>query len=255
MISRIVYSVFVISLIFHGAAFAVSIRDAKFETGVIGKVIFSHRDHIDKKGMAKNCRACHEGLFNLKKRKHFTMADMAMGKSCGACHNGKPVFGIDKCSRCHIVKEIVFKVKETGETRFSHKAHFGGTECGKCHPVLFAANRKNSPVGMAAMAKGKSCGACHNGKNAFSVKECSKCHPTRELLFEEKSTGNVPFSHKFHAVLYSCADCHTSIFESRLSEVKMSMQAMESGKSCGVCHDGKTAFSVKDKCESCHKSN
>jgi len=31
------------------------------------------------------------------------------------------------------------------------------------------------------------------------------------------------------------------------------MKAMESGKSCGACHDGKTAFSVKGDCAKCHK--
>jgi c(7)-type cytochrome triheme protein len=106
---------------------------------------------------------------------------------------------------------------------------------------------------MADMEKGKSCGACHNSKQAFSVKECSKCHPTGELLFEEKSTGNIIFSHKSHTALYSCGDCHATIFKTARSTVKVSMQEMEKGKSCGGCHDGKTAFSVKDKCESCHK--
>jgi c(7)-type cytochrome triheme protein len=30
------------------------------------------------------------------------------------------------------------------------------------------------------------------------------------------------------------------------------MKAMEQGKSCGACHNGKVAFSVKENCESCH---
>ena len=103
------------------------------------------------------------------------------------------------------------------------------------------------------MAKGKSCCACHDSKQAFSVNDCAKCHPTGELLFEEKSTGNVVFSHKFHAGLYRCGDCHTALYKTARSKVRVSMQNMEKGKSCGSCHDGKTAFSVKDKCEACHK--
>jgi c(7)-type cytochrome triheme protein len=31
------------------------------------------------------------------------------------------------------------------------------------------------------------------------------------------------------------------------------MEAMESGKSCGACHDGDTAFGVAEDCESCHE--
>jgi c(7)-type cytochrome triheme protein len=31
------------------------------------------------------------------------------------------------------------------------------------------------------------------------------------------------------------------------------MKDMEQGKSCGACHDGKGAFSVKGDCAKCHK--
>ena len=61
---------------------------------------------------------------------------------------------------------------------------------------------------MAEMEKGKSCGACHNGKAAFKVGECAKCHPVREKTYTVKDAGNVLFSHKFHTGMYSCAECH-----------------------------------------------
>lgn len=318
----------VMCLLCGSAAFAVTVRDVVFDTGNAGRVVFNHGRHLAQKGMVNNCRACHDALFDLKKKKHYsmadmekgkscgvchdgrkafalsgcarchqtrdvvykvkatgptrfshkahlvaspactachpalfaagpnrhvTMADMKKGKSCGACHNGKKAFGIDRCVSCHPVKEITYKVKETGPTRFSHKTHTEFAECGACHPKLFAPNQKNRRVGMAAMAQGKSCGACHDAKQAFAVKECSKCHPTRELQFEEKSTGNVPFSHTFHTGLYSCGDCHAKLFDTTRGTKKVTMQQMEAGKSCGGCHDGKTAFSVKERCEACHK--
>ncbi len=249
----LIFSLLAMSLLFQNSASAVTIRDVTFSTKNVGKVIFRHGDHINKKRMYQNCRACHDTIFDLKKKKHYSMADMKNGKSCGVCHNGKQAFGVDKCVTCHPVKEIVFKVKETGPTRFSHAIHIAVAECAKCHPALYAANQQNRRVGMAAMEKGKSCGACHNSKEAFSVKECSKCHPVRELVFEEKSTGNAVFSHKFHTGLYSCGDCHIARYKTTRSKAKVSMQDMEKGKSCGSCHDGKTAFSVKDKCEACHK--
>ena len=31
------------------------------------------------------------------------------------------------------------------------------------------------------------------------------------------------------------------------------MKEMQKGKSCGACHNGKTAFSVKGDCTKCHK--
>ena len=181
------------------------------------------------------------------------MVDMEKGKSCGACHKGKSAFGIDKCVTCHPVKEITYKIKETGPTHFSHKSHVADAGCGSCHPGLYSPDHKNRRVGMAAMEKEKSCGACHNSKESFSIKECAKCHPVKELVFEDKDAGNVKFSHKNHTGLYSCGDCHTPLYQTSRSKVKVSMKDMEQGKSCGSCHDGKTAFSVKDKCDSCHK--
>ncbi len=315
-------------LLVASGSLAVTIRDVSYVTKNAGKVVFLHGDHINKKGLSNNCRACHDAIFDLKNKKHYAMADMKKGKSCGACHDGKKSFSVGECARCHQTKEITYKVKVTGPTVFSHNAHIAASaDCGVCHPSLFAAgpnkrytmkdmekgkscgachngrkafaldaclrchpvreityqvketgpthfshkihlgvygcaschpkpyspNRKNSPVGMAAMEKGASCGACHNARQAFSVKECSKCHPVRELVFEDKDAGNVTFSHKFHTGLYSCGDCHTSIFKTTRSTVKVSMKEMEGGKSCGGCHDGKAAFSVKEKCESCHK--
>lgn len=250
---RRIFFLLALFLLIGSVAFAVNIRDVSFTTRNAGKVVFSHRDHLNKKEMSRNCRACHDAIFNLKKKTHYSMAEMEKGRSCGACHDGKKGFALARCSACHTIKEITYRVKETGPTRFSHKKHLEAAECSRCHPALYAPNQKNRRVGMAAMERGKSCGACHNAKQAFSVKECAKCHPSGELLFEEKSTGNVVFSHKFHTGIYTCAECHTSIYKTTRSKVKVTMQSMEEGNSCGGCHDGKTAFSVKEKCESCHK--
>lgn len=328
MIFHPLFLILALSLLFQDAAFAVTIRDVTFSTKSAGKVVFKHDDHIRNKDMVNNCRACHDAIFDLKKKKHFSMADMGKGKSCGACHTGTKAFALQECVRCHRTKEIVYKVaatgptafshtshlaaspdcrvchpsvfaagpnkrikmadmekgkscgachngtkafglaacitchpvkeityriKETGTTHFSHKTHLEGAACGTCHPKIFAANQKNKRVGMAAMEKGKSCGACHNSKQAFSIKECSTCHPVRELVYVEKDAGNVTFSHTFHTGLYACGECHTSLYGTTRSTVKVSMQQMEAGTSCGKCHDGKSAFSVSGKCESCHK--
>ncbi len=325
---RSIFSLISLMIILQSPAFAVTVRDVTYTTKDAGTVTFSHGSHIGKKAMANNCRACHDALFDLKKKKHysmadmakgkscgachdqknsvtlkdcsrchqtremvykvketgptgfshkqhlvtspdcgtchpslfaaghnkhFTMADMAKGKSCGACHNGKKAFGVDACVKCHPVNELTYAVKETGPTHFSHTFHIEVAGCGSCHPKLYTPDKQNKRAGMAAMEKGKSCGACHNAKQAFPVKECAKCHPVRELLFEEKNAGNVVFSHKFHSGLYTCADCHTPVYQTTRSAVRVSMAEMEKGKSCGSCHEGKTAFSVKEKCESCHK--
>ncbi|MCM2356721.1 MAG: cytochrome c3 family protein [Geobacteraceae bacterium] len=66
-----------------------------------------------------------------------------------------------------------------GDVAFSHEAHVEGAslDCRACHADLYTSSRQHKKVSMKEMQKGKSCGACHDGKKAFSVKEnCSNCH-------------------------------------------------------------------------------
>ncbi|AAR33923.1 cytochrome c3 family protein [Geobacter sulfurreducens] len=310
-----------------GFAYGITIKDAVFQTKDAGRVVFSHKAHIGKKGIENNCKACHDGIFSLRKKVSYTMADMEKGKSCGACHNGKEgVFPLKECARCHAVKEITYQVKSTGPTPFSHQKHlavydncnachpklfnagpnkratmadmekgkscgachngktaFGLNECATCHMVkevllsspgtgkiifshkLHAGKMKcdqchnklyvpgrNKPVGMAAMEKGKSCGACHNGKSVFDVKQCAKCHPVKEVNYKVKGAGPATFSHALHLSMYTCSDCHNKLYKTGRNTKVVTMHEMEKGKSCGACHNGKTAFSVREDCVKCH---
>lgn len=66
-----------------------------------------------------------------------------------------------------------------GAVMFSHDTHLDGMNlaCTDCHDKLFLSKGQHKMVTMKQMQKGKSCGACHNGKKAFSVKgDCTKCH-------------------------------------------------------------------------------
>jgi c(7)-type cytochrome triheme protein len=110
---------------------------------------------------------------------------------------------------------------------------------------------------MSDMDKGVSCGACHNGKEAFaSSGDCAKCHKglkPGKITFKTDA-GEASFSHDFHLQSYKCADCHTKIFPYKSGALKATMGDMEAGKSCGACHNkDKDAFSVKDECGKCHK--
>lgn len=234
-------------------AAALEIKDATFNTENAGKVVFRHSSHMKKKNSKSaniSCKSCHND--SMKKGTHYTMAQMEKGMSCGQCHNGKRAFALEKCTICHKVKDVVYKVKETGPLNFRHTTHLTRQQCGACHNSLYKTSG-NPKVSMAEMEKGSSCGACHNGKKAFSLASCTTCHPVKDRTFNVKGSGIVVFSHTSHISLYKCGDCHTTIYEPVKSKTRKSMAEMESGQSCGACHDSKTAFSVKENCATCHK--
>ena len=84
--------------------------------------------------------------------------------------------------------------------------------------------------------------------------------PPGKTLDYASSKGKVTFDGKVHADKgLKCADCHTKpkLFQMKKGGDKMTMAAMNEGKFCGTCHDGKKAFSVKvaADCAKCHKAD
>ncbi len=74
------------------------------------------------------------------------------------------------------------------------------------------------------------------------------------------SPGTVTFGHQRHAdaKITNCMDCHApGKFQMKKgATADLTMAAMNAGKSCGTCHNGQKAFSVKDaaNCSKCHKT-
>jgi c(7)-type cytochrome triheme protein len=229
--------------------FARDFKIVAIPTEKAGTVYFNHDVHLQSLG--NNCTICHNSIFALvRKGPPVTMAEMEKGKSCGICHNKIKAFGLAECVKCHVVKEIPIEIPNFGTVTFSHKFHLGMFGCGDCHNQFFRPGPDNPHVSMAQMEKGASCGGCHDGKSAFSVKEsCTKCHVVKEI----KYTAAASFSHKFHLELFKCSDCHSKIFVAGPNAKRYTMLDMERGKSCGSCHDGSTAFSVKTDCGKCHQ--
>jgi c(7)-type cytochrome triheme protein len=66
----------------------------------------------------------------------------------------------------------------------------------------------------------------------------------------------VVFSHAVHAGLAEnkCLPCHPQPFRMLRPARRATHEAMDAGKSCGTCHDGKAAFATADEnaCERCH---
>ncbi len=126
--------------------------------------------------------------------------------------------------------------------------------CNMCHPKIFVKKNNSNHVIMKAMERGKSCGACHNGRKAFSVNgDCTNCH-AGDIVFKEPDAGDVIFSHAVHVDMFGCDECHPELFKAERGANRATMEEMEAGKACGACHDGSAAFSVAEDCDSCHKS-
>ncbi len=72
-------------------------------------------------------------------------------------------------------KKVEWDEKTQGKVVFDGKAHAdAGLKCNDCHTKIF--KMKKSEHKMADMKDGKGCSVCHDGKKAFAVSECAKCH-------------------------------------------------------------------------------
>ena len=166
-----------------------------------GAVIFRHTSHAALAG--NNCLTCHPQIFKILHPERKTSHDeMGAGKACGACHDGRKAFGItdtEGCQNCHTgipagapaaprtgPKDVRLATSEgsPGTVTFRHSSHGGATaKCARCHPALFPMKASGKPLDYAAMQKGATCGACHNGKEAFGVDDserCERCHAAEE---------------------------------------------------------------------------
>ncbi len=75
--------------------------------------------------------------------------------------------------------DITFRPDGAAGVVFSHDAHVGraALKCKDCHNHLYTTVGGHQKSYMAEMIKGQSCGACHNGKRAFTVRAtCERCH-------------------------------------------------------------------------------
>jgi c(7)-type cytochrome triheme protein len=80
-----------------------------------------------------------------------------------------------------------------------------------------------------------------------------------DFEFAGGAQGKVVFSHEKHTAKNpQCTACHTKLFKmAKGQRSALKMADMNNGQACGSCHDGKTAFSVKDAadCAKCHKKS
>jgi len=78
--------------------------------------------------------------------------------------------------------DITYTPKGAAKVIFQHEYHLNiqGMKCNSCHYAKFQM-RGNSAysMDMSTLTKGRFCGSCHDGNQAFDVKQtanCSRCH-------------------------------------------------------------------------------
>lgn len=78
-----------------------------------------------------------------------------------------------------------------------------------------------------------------------------------DIKFTPKGAEPVVFSHEIHVTEHKakCTDCHTKIFPMKKQDLKMTKEAHGKDKYCGVCHNGKKAFTqtAEANCVKCHR--
>ncbi len=248
---RTLYIIIIVGIIAVSFQAAASdVMDITFSARNGGTIVFSHRKHLETHAINDNCNICHGKIYAAKGKRPVTMAEMDRGKSCGACH-GRIAFPLSACGRCHAIRDITFRVEPTGNVVFVHGPHTAKMPCKTCHTRLFRTGR-NRPVTMAEMEKGRSCGACHDGRRAFALAECHRCHLAGNVVLKVAGAGPVTFSHSFHTSIYHCADCHPKVFPLGYTRPRATMLDMDGGKSCGACHNDFAAFTTRENCVRCH---
>lgn len=165
----------------------------------------------------------------------------------------------------------------TFDAYFPHSSHTQWVACLQCHNRIF--RYRGTPIRMHQVLAGQYCGECH-GKVSFPVLTgCDRCHPALKLpegwakpdLIGEIVLRRMPpdssyasgvavdslpparFPHWIHRIRYKCSVCHIGIFEARAGANVIRMKDITEGRSCGACHDGKTAFRAGfGECQRCH---
>ena len=87
------------------------------------------------------------------------------------------------------------------------------------------------------------------------------CHAAEvgDIPYKRKAAGmdDIPpavFPHWVHRIQYKCGACHDEPFKMKAGANEVTMDMMQEGKSCGVCHNGKVAFESNfDTCPRCHR--
>jgi c(7)-type cytochrome triheme protein len=207
------------------------------------RVGFSHAAHTE--WLA--CASCHPAIFPLSRRappSRVSMKKIAGGEFCGACH-GKVAFGVEgECARCHT------KIPPRADWQ---SAGVGRTPLERARSWSEAATLLPATEGVTdwsrALAEGLIAPRAGAGPKAED-EEALDLDVVRAPGGDEQY--RVVFRHATHTAWVSCESCHPEPFRQEAGQTPMSMDRINDGRLCGMCH-GAVAFST-EACGRCHPS-
>ncbi|MEK6656928.1 MAG: c(7)-type cytochrome triheme domain-containing protein [Nitrospirota bacterium] len=59
---------------------------------------------------------------------------------------------------------------------FTHGLHIKRNKCEICHDAIFIKKKGANDINMNKNSKGQYCGKCHNGRDAYPLLKCERCH-------------------------------------------------------------------------------
>lgn len=202
-------------------------------------VTFSHGAHTP--WLA--CVSCHPAIFPLRQAKPtvITMAKIQAGQYCGVCH-GRVAFSTGRdCSRCH-TKNLPAAEWRSPEPRKPIEVAKNWDEAAKLLPVA---------DGVVDWSKALSQGVIAPRAGVDPKSEDQVVLPLDvELVPAAGDMFKAIFPHKTHTEWLGCPNCHTAIFQMAKGADPMTMEKINAGQYCGVCH-GKVAFPATI-CGRCH---
>lgn len=202
-------------------------------------VTFSHGAHTS--WLA--CVSCHPAIFPLRQAKPtmITMAKIQAGQYCGVCH-GRVAFSAGRdCSRCH-TKNVATVEWQPPEPRKPIERSKNWAEAAKALPVT---------DGMVDWVKALAQGVIAPRAGADAKAADQPVLPLDvELVPAAGDMFKVIFPHKTHTEWLGCPNCHPAIFQMAKGADPITMEKINAGQYCGVCH-GKVAFPVSE-CRLCH---
>ncbi|OEU62081.1 MAG: hypothetical protein BA870_11155 [Desulfuromonadales bacterium C00003094] len=89
---------------------------------------------------------------------------------------------------------------------------------------------------------------------ALAVGTALAVYPSQTITFAGGEAGPVAFSGRDHG--QPCSRCHNqqTFPLMQQGEVTITMAAIDKGRLCGSCHNGRQAFASPNNCQRCHQS-